>query len=88
MTRDAIIKRCPKCHYTERLAHSSKNTYFVNNTLLQRKHWAGDDNRKQLLQPLDARGNANEDFTEAFGYNPYDERTKDQTPAIQGGNGL
>lgn len=85
LTKQAIIKRCNKCGYTETLPRSQKNIYFVNDRVQQTKKWAADDNSKQLLQPMNQDGSVNDDFTEAYGYNPFDERTKSTTPRVQGG---
>jgi len=83
--QSTIVKRCKTCGYTEELPHSQRVVLFVNNLLVQTKKFAADDNRKELLQPTDAKGNINEDFTEAYGFNPFDERTKAFTPKLQGG---
>ena len=80
-----IFKKCPKCNFTEALRRSNKSVLFPNNLLQQKKKWAADDNKKELLQPRLPDGSANPDFTEAFGYNPFDERTKINTPTFQGG---
>lgn len=80
-----IHKECPICGYREALTRSKRNVLFVNNLLKQTKKWGADDNRKELIQPLDNKGNVNEEFTEAYGFNPFDERTKEVTPVIQGG---
>lgn len=78
-----IKKRCAKCGYTETLPRSARGLYFFNNHTLQRKKLASDDNRKELLQPLNNDGSVNKDFTEAYGYNPFDKRTEHVTPEIQ-----
>lgn len=82
---DSIQKKCAKCGYTEELPRSQRNIIFFNGNLKQTKSFAVDDSRKELLQPLTGDGEVNEDFTAAFGYNPFDERTKKTTPRIQGG---
>lgn len=85
MTRDEIIKTCDKCKHVEVLPRSNRNIYFVNDRTQQRKKWAVDDNKKELLQPMNQDGSTNDEFTEAYGYNPFDERTKAATPHLQGG---
>ena len=85
LTRTAIKKRCRKCGYKETFPRSQRNIYFFNDRTQQRKKWAADDNAKELLQPLNPDGSTNDDFTEAYGYNPFDDRTKTNTPKIQGG---
>lgn len=85
MTPKEIVKKCSKCGYTETLPRSQRNIYFVNSLVQQTKKWAADDSKKELLQPMNNDGSVNDDFTEAFGYNPFDERTKAATPKIQGG---
>lgn len=80
-----IYKECAKCGYTEALPRSRKNVYFTNTLVQQKKKWAYDDNRKEALQPMNQDGTVNDDFTEAYGYNPLDTRTKDKTPKVQGG---
>lgn len=85
VTKDSLTKRCPKCGYSEVLKRSRRSTYFVNNLALQQKKWAADDNTKELLQPMNSDGSVNDEFTEAYGYNPFDERTKIATPRLQGG---
>lgn len=80
-----IIKRCTKCGLIKKLRHSNRQVYFLNNLVTQKKKWAADDNSRELLQPLDHTGNVNDEFTEAYGFNPFDERTKESTPEIQGG---
>lgn len=81
----SITKKCPHCSYEEVLPRSNRSVYFVNNLVMQKKKWASDDNRKELLQPMNNDGSINDDFTEAYGYNPYDKRTELSTPTIQGG---
>lgn len=81
-----IHKRCPKCGYEEALPRSRKNVLFTNTLVQQKKKWAYDDNRKEALQPMNPDGSVNDDFTEAYGYNPLDDRTKDKVPRVQGGN--
>lgn len=80
-----ITKKCNVCGFTEQLKRSHGLTLFLNNQVLQNKKWAHDDNKKEALQPLTEKGDVNDDFTEAFGYNPFDDRTKITTPRIQGG---
>lgn len=82
---DFILKKCPRCKYVERLPHSKMNVLYPNNLVMQKKRWAHDDNAKEVLQPLGKDGSVNEEFTEAYGYNPFDERTKATTPRLQGG---
>ncbi len=81
----SITKKCPKCGFEEVLPRSNRNVLFVNNLVMQKKKWAADDNRKELIQPMLETGEVNEEFTEAFGFNPFDERTKLATPKVQGG---
>ena len=85
ITKHLIVKRCPKCGFTETLPRSGRGIYFVNQQVLQKKKWAAEDNKKELLQPLSADGSVNNEFTEAFGFNPMDPRTKLYTPRVQGG---
>jgi len=85
VTGRAITKKCRKCGYSETLQRSKHSVLFVNNLVMQKKKWASDDTRKELLQPMNNDGNLNDDFTEAYGFNPYDDRTKSTTPTIQGG---
>lgn len=85
MTKDHIFKVCSKCGYTEVLPHSHKVIYYIDSALSQNKKWAADDNRKELLQPMNKDGSVNDDFTKVYGYNPFDDRTKGTTPKIQGG---
>ena len=85
ITKTSIKKHCKKCGYIEVLPRSQRNVYFVNDRVQQTKKWAADDNAKELLQPMNQDGSINEDFTEAYGYNPYDERTKEYVPKVQGG---
>lgn len=82
---DTIEKKCPKCGFKEVLPKSGRNVLFVNTLVQQTKKWAADDNRKELLQPQNVDGSVNDEFTEAYGYNPLDERTKITTPHLQGG---
>ncbi len=86
ITRTHIVKHCQTCGYKETLPRSERNIYFFNDRTQQRKKWAADDNKKELLQPMNHDGSVNDDFTEAYGYNPFDERTKATTPRLQGGN--
>lgn len=81
----AIVKKCPKCGFSEVLPKSSRNVLFVNTLVQQKKKWAADDNSKELLQPMNLDGSVNDEFTEAYGFNPFDERTKLTTPQVQGG---
>lgn len=85
-TKDAIFKRCTVCGYTEALKHSNKTVIYINDLVHQKKKWAAEDNAKEILQPTLPDGSANPEFTEAYGYNPFDERTKSATPAFQGGS--
>ena len=85
ITKEAIIKKCPKCEYTETLPRSNRNVLFPNAIAMQKIQWDGDDSRRDMLQPKNVDGSVNEEFTEAYGYNPFDERTKSATPNIQGG---
>ena len=87
-TAEFIHKLCITCGYVEKLPRSRMPVIFYSNSLLQTKRWAHDDNRKELLQPLTRDGDVNEEFTQAYGYNPFDDRTKDQTPRVQGGNAI
>lgn len=80
-----IKKMCPKCSYEEVLPHSQRNVLFFNNHVMQTKKWAADDNKKELLQPGNSDGSVNEEFTQAYGFNPFDPTTKATTPKIQGG---
>lgn len=81
----SIEKKCLKCGFKEVVPRSNRNVLFPNNLVMQKKKWAADDNRKELLQPMSADGSVNDEFTEAYGYNPFDNRTKQTTPQIQGG---
>ena len=85
ITRNYLTKSCKKCGYKENLKRSEKGLYFLNQLVLQKKKWASEENRMELLQPMKSDGSVNEDFTDAYGYNPFDERTKEATPKIQGG---
>lgn len=85
LTRNSIYKKCDKCGYTETLPRSQKNIYFFSDKVQQTKRWAADEDIKALLQPLNQDGSTNEEFTEAYGFNPMDERTKVATPKLQGG---
>lgn len=85
ISRTEIKKKCKKCGYQETLPRSQRALYFFNDQTQQRKKWAADDNKKELLQPINPDGSTNDEFTEAYGYNPMDERTKVATPKIQGG---
>lgn len=85
LTREVIVKRCKKCQFTETLPRSQQAIYFFYDRVQQTKKWAADDNAKELLQPLNQDGSVNDEFTEAYGYNPFDERTKAMTPRVQGG---
>lgn len=85
LSTDSIIKKCEKCGFEETLPRSSNRTYFINNLAVQKKKWAADDNRKETLQPMKADGSVNDEFTEAYGYNPFDERTKAAVPNVQKG---
>lgn len=85
INRTEIKKRCNKCGYSETLPRSQRNIYFFNDKTQQRKKWAADETKKELLQPMKTDGSVNDEFTEAFGYNPFDDRTKANTPRIQGG---
>lgn len=87
ITRTEIHKCCKKCGYKETLPRSQRIFYFLNNDVTQTKRWAADDNTKELLQPMNMDGSVNDDFTEAYGYNPFDERTKDNVPRVQRGVG-
>lgn len=84
-TAHEIHKECPKCGYRETLPRSDSKVYFVNNLVVQKKKWSSDDNRKELLQPMNSDGSVNDDFTEAYGYNPFDKRTESATPDVQKG---
>lgn len=84
-TNEHIIKKCPKCKYQEVLKHSNSRVIYMSNLTHQKKKWAAEDNAKELLQPTNPDGSANAEFTEAFGYNPFDSRTKETTPKFQGG---
>lgn len=83
--KNVLTKQCPICGYSESLKRSHSQTLFVNNTVLQVKKWGHDENVKELLQPMNKDGSTNEDFTNAYGFNPFDSRTKIATPKIQGG---
>lgn len=85
VNKDVIKRRCSVCGYEEVLSYSNRQTLFVNDSLMSTKKWAADDNKKELLQPLKANGDVNEEFTQAYGYNPFDERTALATPAVQRG---
>lgn len=85
ITKEAIHKRCPKCGYHESLPKSRATVRYVNPELKQTKQFAWDDNRKELLQPTMADGSVNDEFTEAYGYNPFDPITESETPKWQGG---
>ena len=85
ITKYEIVKMCKKCGYVMSLPRSSRVILFPSNLLMQKKKWASDDNRKELLQPLTQKGEVNEDFTEAFGFNPFDSRTKAFVPRVQKG---
>lgn len=85
ITSKVIVKKCPKCGFREVLPRSNRNVLFVNSLVQQKKKWAADDNRKELLQPMTTDGSVNDDFTEAYGYNPFDERTSLAVPGIQKG---
>jgi len=80
-----IHKKCAKCGYLMVLPRSNRNVLFVNTLVQQKKKLAADDTKKELLQPMNKDGSINDEFTEAFGYNPYDDRTKEVTPSFQGG---
>lgn len=84
-TKDYIYKRCRSCGYKEVLPRSGKAVYFTNNLVVQKKKWAAEENKMELLQPLNNDGSINTEFTDAYGFNPFDERTKVATPEIQGG---
>lgn len=84
-TGKMFVKVCEKCDAQIIFARNSKSYYFINSTVQQKKKWAVDDTRKELLQPLTPDGNVNEEFTEAYGFNPFDERTETNTPDIQKG---
>lgn len=86
ITKHHIFKVCGKCNFTEVLPRSTSVILFMNGNLLQTKKWGADDNRRELLQPLRSDGAINDEFTAAYGYNPFDDRTKDATPWEQGGN--
>lgn len=81
----SIVKKCPHCDYKETLKRSNSRVLYVNNIAIQKKKWGADDNRKETLQPMNNDGSVNDEFTEAYGYNPFDDRTKLATPEIQGG---
>lgn len=83
--KETIVKKCPICGFTETLKRSQKSLYFYNDTAVQKKKWASEDNRKELLQPFNNDGSPNEEFTEAYGFNPGDPSTKASTPSVQGG---
>lgn len=85
INKEAIAKRCKKCGYQEILKHSNRQVIYMNTLVHQKKKWASEDNAKELLQPLNHDGSVNDDFTEAFGYNPFDDKTKELTPRLQGG---
>lgn len=85
VTKKVIHKMCTTCGYKEDFPHSNSGSLFVNNLLVQKKRWAIDDDTKAMLQPLNQDGSINDDFTSAYGYNPYDERTKKTTPKFMGG---
>lgn len=87
VTKKEIKKVCTKCGYLETFQRSNNEVIYPSNLLMQKKKWAADDNRKELLQPLKSTGEVNEDFTEAYGYNPFDNRTKDFLPKVQKGKG-
>src|SRR6266568_885020 len=80
ITRTEIHKKCRRCKFSEVLPRSDRAIYFFNTSVQQTKKWAADDNSKELLQPMTKDGAVNDDFTEAYGYNPFDERTKALTP--------
>jgi predicted nucleic-acid-binding Zn-ribbon protein len=86
VTKDYIFKICEKCGFTEVLPHSHKVVYYADSSLAQKKKWAADDNRRELLQPMNKDGSVNDDFTKVYGYNPFDDRTKAFTPKVQGGS--
>lgn len=85
VTKYAIYKRCPKCGFEEVLPKSRATVRYVNSELKTTKQFAYDDNRRELLQPLNADGSTNDEFTEAYGYNPFDPLTENETPKWQGG---
>lgn len=84
-TKEYFLKRCVKCGFEEKYARSRKTVPFVSGNLIQKKKWGADDNRKELLQPMNDDGEVNDEFTEAYGFNPFDDRTKSVTPKVQGG---
>lgn len=84
-TAHVIHKLCTICGYSEHFPRSKRNVAFVNPELLHTKVHAHDQLSKELLQPTLPNGNINEEFTEAYGYNPLDPATKHKTPKILGG---
>lgn len=85
MDKGIIIKRCDVCGLIKELPHSNRQVFFLNTLVNQKKKWAANDNARELLQPIDKKGNVNDEFTEAYGFNPFDPRTKATTPEVQGG---
>lgn len=80
-----IHRECTKCGYVEILPRSQDDVYFVNNFVKQHKQFESSQNKKELLQPMNPDGTVNDDFTTAYGYNPFDDRTKQFVPDYQKG---
>lgn len=75
-----MISKCRKCGYSEKLPYSRSRIFYTNNLVQQQKKYAADETRKETLQPTLPDGTINDEFTEAYGYNPFDASVPNTSP--------
>jgi len=78
--RGVMVHKCSLCGYEEELPFSRGRVFYTNNLVQQHKQYAADETRKETLQPTRPDGSINDEFTEAYGYNPFDPSVPNSTP--------
>lgn len=85
LDKNRIVRRCKVCGYEEAIRHAHQRIAFVSPALMQKKKWAADDNTRELIQPMNGDGTPNDDFSEAYQFNPADPQLAMLTPKVHGG---
>lgn len=80
LSNGQLVQRCQVCGFVEALPYSNRRVHYVNNLVMQHKKAAADDTLKETLQPVFPDGSLNEEFTEAYGYNPFDPKSSKRSP--------
>lgn len=75
-----MVSHCRKCGYYEELPYSKRGINYLNDLVVQDKRHAADDSLKEMLQPTLPDGSVNDEFTEAYGYNPFDKKADSRSP--------